>query len=276
MSVLRIDPKNSEAAQFVESIKKGGAAPIQPAKSGGASSAANLQAELPGPLAEATRRIAEGQYAGAEAILNQMLSREPGNPRVCQLLAKLHLQQGDLQVALGEYRFLAGDALRAQDFSLAESLIKEFLLAQPNSAPLLELYGQLYEDKNDPAAAAAHYAKAVESLLTHPEPGMEGLHEELFEKVQSLSPDAGLVARLAAKIRGESAAESGQVSEPNGRTIVSEPKTPDPHVASPAAGAFSVMGAEPDDFRVPASPTRSSQSQQTNWKDAEPDMIRSF
>ncbi len=276
LSVLRIDPKNSEAAQFVESLKKGGAAPIQPSKPGGAASSASLSPELSGPLAEATRRIAEGQYAGAEAILNQMLSREPGNPRVCQLLAKLHLQQGDLQVALGEYRFLAGAALRAQDFTLAESLIQEFLVAQPNSAPLLELYGQLYEDRNDPAAAAERYAKAIESLLTHPEPGMEGLHEELFEKVQSLSPDAGLVARLAAKMKGEPATDSGHSSVPDERPIVSEPKAPDSHTVSPAADTFSIVGAEPDDFRMPVSPTRSNHSQHTTWKDATPDMNRGF
>lgn len=267
LSVLRIDPKNSEASQFVESFKKRGGAPIQPVKAVGGAVATSQSAELPGPLAEATRRIAEGQYAGAEAILNQMLSREPGNPRICQLLAKLHLQQGDLQVALGEYRFLAGAALRAQDFTLAESLIEEFLLAQPNSAPLLELYGQLYEDKNDPAAAAGCYAKAVESLLTHPEPGMEGLHEELFEKVQSLSPDAGLVARLAAKMKGEPAAELGQSSEADGQPIGSEPKKPD---VAPAADTFSIVGAEPDEFRVPASSLHPSESQHPISQDAEP------
>lgn len=275
LSVLRIDPKNSEASQFVASIKKGGGGPNQPLKPGGGAGAGHLPAELPGPLAEATRRIAEGQYAGAEAILNQMLSREPGNPKVCQLLARLHLQQGDLQVALGEYRFLAGAALRAQDFNLAESLIKEFLVAQPNSAPLLELYAQLFQEKNDPAAAAEHYAKAVESLLTHPEPGMEGLHEELFEKVQALSPDAGLVARLAARIKGEAAAEIGQSSESDGTPIVSESKTPDLQSASPAVDMFSIEGAAPDELRVPTPPTRSSQSQPSIWKHSEPDMITS-
>jgi tetratricopeptide (TPR) repeat protein len=272
LSVLRIDPKNSEASQFVESFKKRGGAPIQAHRPGGGAVAANQSGELSGPLAEATRRIAEGQYAGAEAILNQMLSREPGNPRICQLLAKLHLQQGDLQVALGEYRFLAGAALRAQDFTLAESLIQEFLLAQPNSAPLLEMCGQLYEDKNDPAAAAECYAKAVESLLTHPEPGMEGLHEELFEKVQALSPDAGLVARLAARIKGESAAEVGQSAEAHGTPIVSESKTPDVQSVSPAVDMFSIEGAESDEFRVPAASTRSGDFQHPISKDSKPEI----
>jgi len=275
LSVLRIDPKNSEAMQFVESIRKGGTVPVQPLKPGGAPVAANLSAELSGPLAEATRRIAEGQYAGAEAILNQMLSREPGNPQVCQLLAKLHLQQGDLQVALGEYRFLAGAALRAQDFTLAESLIVEFLTAQPNSAPLLELYGQLFEEKQEPAAAAEQYAKAAEFLLAHPEPGMEGLHDELFEKVQSLSPDTELVARLAAKIKGTPIVEVGHSSESDGQPMVSESQARESQGACPAADTFSIVGAEPDEFRVPVSSPPSGQSQGTIWEDAESDTITS-
>ncbi|MCP9450217.1 MAG: tetratricopeptide repeat protein, partial [Nitrospira sp.] len=200
-AVLTIDPQNGEAAQYVESFKIGkfGSMTSQKSKDTGVP----LRPSDPlGQLAEVVRRMDEGQYDGAEAILNQMLSREPGNPQVCQLLARLHLQRGDLQVALGEYRFLAGAALRAQDFYLAESLITEFLSQQPDSVPLLELYGELYEEQNDPASAALQYAKAIELLLAHPEPGMEGYHEELFEKVRMLSPDKELVERLAARIRG--------------------------------------------------------------------------
>ena len=198
LAVLRIDPANSEATQFVESMKKDGTGLIK------AVSSAPAQ-KYSGPLdllAEATRRIDEKQYTGAEAILNQMLTREPGNPQVCQLLARLHLQRGDVQVALGEYRFLAGAALRAHDLMLAESLIEEYLSADPNSVPLLELNGELHEEKGDSEGAALQYAKAIELLLEHPEPGMESLHEELFEKVRSLSSDEALVNRLAAKMGG--------------------------------------------------------------------------
>jgi tetratricopeptide (TPR) repeat protein len=203
LAVLRIDPANNEAAQFVESMKKGGAGSIKTVKPG---SAVPMQkpSEPVDLLAEVVRRIDEKQYAGAEAILNQMLTREPGNPQVCQLLARLHLQRGDVQVALGEYRFLAGAALRAHDLLLAESLIQEFLSADPNSVPLLELNGELHEEKGDSGGAALQYAKAIELLLEHPEPGMESLHEELFEKVRSLSGDEGLVNRLAARMKGES------------------------------------------------------------------------
>ena len=134
-------------------------------------------------LSEATRRIEDKQFAGAEAILNQLLTKEPGNPEVCQLLANLHLKRGDLQVALGEYRYLAGAALRAQEYVKAESLITDFLAVEPQSVAMLELYGELYEEKGDAANAVIQYGKAIELLIEHPEPGMPTLHEELFEKV---------------------------------------------------------------------------------------------
>ncbi len=206
LAVLRIDSANNEAAQFVESMKKSGTGSIKAVKPGSTASA-QKPSDPVDLLAEAVRRIDERQYAGAEAILNQMLTREPGNPQVCQLLARLHLQRGDVQVALGEYRFLAGAALRAHDLALAESLIQEFLSADPNSVPLLELNGELHEEKGDGGEAAVQYAKAIELLLEHPEPGMENLHEDLFEKVRSLSSDEALVNRLAARIKGGSTSE---------------------------------------------------------------------
>ncbi|MBS0155019.1 MAG: tetratricopeptide repeat protein [Nitrospira sp.] len=206
LAVLKIDPQNSEAAQFVESLKQGGngsAKTVKPTASASTLKFTPTQkpTEPVDLLAEAVRRITEKQYNGAEAILNQLLTREPGNPQVCQLLARLHLQRGDVQVAVGEYRFLAGAALRARDLDLAESLIQEVLVVEPNSVPLLELNGELYEEKGNHAEAAFQYAKAVEVLLAHPEPGMESLHEELFEKVKTLSTDADFVNRLAERVK---------------------------------------------------------------------------
>jgi tetratricopeptide (TPR) repeat protein len=205
LAVLRIDPANSEAAQFVESLKKDGTGTVKALKP--SAPAIGHPSEPFDLLSEAMRRMEEKQYDGAEAILNQILAREPGNPQVCQLLARLHLQRGDVQIALGEYRFLAGAALRAHDFMLAESLIQEFLSAEPNSVPLLELNAELFEEKGDHAGAALHYAKAIELLLEHPEPGMETLHEELFEKVRTLSHDETVVNRLAMRIHGGATAE---------------------------------------------------------------------
>lgn len=261
LAVLRINPGDSEAAQFVESLKKGGTGSVNAVKPG-ATAPAQKPSEPLDLLAEAVRRIDEKQYAGAEAILNQMLTREPGSPQVCQLLARLHLQRGDVQVALGEYRFLAGAALRAHDLILAESLIQEFLSADPNSVPLLELNGELLEEKGDVGGAAIQYAQAIELLLEHPEPGMESLHEELFEKVRSLSNDEVLVNRLAARIRGgvEQDEFTRNVSEPEAPVSLTDPiftgsglidsngaQAVHPHGHPKENEEFSLTGAEPDD-----------------------------
>jgi tetratricopeptide (TPR) repeat protein len=269
LAVLKIDPHNSEAAQFVESVQKGGTGSIRAVKPG--SPAASQKSSDPlDLLAEATRRIEEKQYAGAEAILNQMLTREPGNPQVCQLLARLHLQRGDVQVALGEYRFLAGAALRAQDFALAESLINEFLAVQPNSVPLLELYGELCEETGDRPAAAQHYARAVELLLEHPESGMESLHEELFEKVRSLSTDAQLIERLAARMRGESVKESRGASLDKPEVKLTEGESP------ASVGGFSLVGAEPDEIRTLVSKGEPGRDRHFSLEGAEPDGTSAF
>ena len=196
-AVLRLNPENAEAKEIVTMIEAGGGAPLNLARVAKPSAAAAKPGEGSDLMAEATRRIEEGQYAGAEAMLTQLLSREPGNPEICQLLARLHLLQGNLQVALGEYRFLAGAALRAQDYVMAESLMNDYLKVEPASVPMLELLGELYQEKGDAATAAQHFGRAVEILLEHPEPGMPTLPAELFEKVQALAPGSAIARKLA-------------------------------------------------------------------------------
>ena len=254
LAVLKIDPQNNEAGQFVESLKHGGTGSVNAVKP--TSSASTMKSKpMQKPtepldlLAEAVRRITEKQYSGAEAILNQLLTREPGNPQVCQLLARLHLQRGDVQVAVGEYRFLAGAALRAHDLNLAESLIQEVLVVEPNSVPLLELNGELFEEKGDHAVAALQYAKAVEVLLAHPEPGMESLHEELFEKVMTLAPEADFVKKLAERVKkGARGATNGEHEEVRIEELSSD--RPEDIVEQERAAEeteeFVIVGAEPD------------------------------
>jgi len=249
-SVLRIDPANSEALQYIEHFKKteGGSSPgakpdsAQPVA--GSAGGTPKSGEPLNLLSEATRRIEAKQFAGAEAILNQLLTKEPGNPEVCQLLAKLHLQRGDLQVALGEYRYLAGAALRAQDYVKAESLMTDFLAVEPQSVAILELYGELHEEKGDAANAVIQYGKAIELLLEHPEPGMPTLHEELFQKVVELAPDSPTVKKLSALMHGTA------VDEPPASPRSENAALPDAAMPSSPAQpteTFSIANAAPDD-----------------------------
>lgn len=238
-AVLRIDPANSEALQFIEHFEKTGGNPGRPAKAGAPAAGSSPKSSEPlDLLSEAVRRIEEKQYAGAEAILNQLLTKEPGNPEVCQLLARLHLQRGDLQVALGEYRFLAGAALRAQDYAQAERLLAEFLAVEPASVPLLELYGELYEEKGNVENAVQYYGKAFELLLKHPEPGMPTLHEEILEKAKGLAPDSPTVKNMLALMRGEAPVAPAPAPSAATATPVSAPAKDD---------EFSLAGAKPDD-----------------------------
>ena len=245
-AVLRIDPANSEAAQFIEHLTKTSGNPGLAAKKGAGSAGGQPKGAEPlNLLSEATRRIEEKQFAGAEAILHQLLTKEPGNPEVCQLLAKLHLRRGDLQVALGEYRYLAGAALRAQDYVKAEMLITDVLAVEPQSVAMLELYGELYEAKGDASNAVLQYGKAIELLLEHPEPGMPTLHEELFEKVAALTPDSPTVKKLTALMNGTAVDEPpvparSETSVPPTAAIPSNPVQ--------EADTFSPANAAPDDL----------------------------
>ena len=249
-SVLRIDPANSEALQFIEHFRKTEGSSSPGAKPGsaqpiaGSAGGALRSGEPVNLLSEATRRIEAKQFAGAEAILNQLLTKEPGNPEVCQLLAKVHLHRGDLQVALGEYRYLAGAALRAQEYAKAESLMTDFLAVEPQSVAILELYGELHEEKGDAANAVIQYGKAIELLLEHPEPGMPTLHEELFQKVVELAPDSPTVKKLSALMHGKA------VDEPPASARSEAAAPPDaamPSHTAPPTDTFSIANAAPDD-----------------------------
>jgi tetratricopeptide (TPR) repeat protein len=245
-AVLRIDPANSEAAQFIEHFTKTSGNSGRAAKKGADSAGGPTKSAEPlNLLSEATRRIEEKQFAGAEAILHQLLTKEPGNPEVCQLLAKLHLRRGDLQVALGEYRYLAGAALRSQDYVKAEMLITDVLAVEPQSVAMLELYGELYEAKGDAPNAVLQYGKAIELLLQQPEPGMPTLHEELFAKVTALAPDSPTVKKLTALMNGTAVDEPPVLAR-------SETSVP-PTAAIPSnpvqeADTFSPANAAPDDL----------------------------
>jgi tetratricopeptide (TPR) repeat protein len=266
-AVLRIEPANSEAAQFIEHFAKTGGNPSQATKTGtGSAGKPSKSSEPLDLLSEATRRIKEKQFAGAEAILNQLLTKEPGNPEVCQLLAKLHLQRGDIQVALGEYRYLAGAALRAQDYAQAETLITDFLAVEPQSVALLELYGELYAEKGDVVNAVLQYGNAIELLLERPEPGMPTLHEELFEKVTALAPDSPTVKRLTALMNGTAVDEP---SVPARSETAVFPAAAIPSSPVQATDPFSVTNAAPDDpWDVPSKITP---LQDRHFSQAEPE-----
>ncbi|MGH7256424.1 MAG: tetratricopeptide repeat protein [Nitrospirales bacterium] len=161
-----------------------------------------------GPLDRAVVHIESGQYEQAENILNDLLSQEPGSPVVCRLLARLHLRQGLLSLAITEFQFLADAAMRAEDYAVAEALIKEYLDVHPDSGPLLELLGTVYERKGDGLSAVAQYGKALEVVIANPDPDLPTLPAELYEKIRGLAPGSPLVSRFFERFEPEGQAEN--------------------------------------------------------------------
>ncbi len=170
-----------------------------------------------GFLSEAIKLTAAGQFTDAETVLMEMLSREPGDPEVCRLLATLHLKRGELACARAEFQFLSEAAMRAHDYVLAESMLLEYLKADPSCVSLCELLGRLYEQNGDAPAAVAQYGRALETLLATPDPEQATLPFELYEKILGLAPSSPLVSQYAALF------PSAVPSQPSGATA--EPVT---------------------------------------------------
>ncbi|MBI5777589.1 MAG: tetratricopeptide repeat protein, partial [Nitrospirae bacterium] len=229
-SAHKIDPKNREAEQLLQALESGGAAP--PPSAGATSGAAGAQASQIDPnnlgavakpelLEYANTQMNSGQYGPAEAALSELLSREPGEPEVCRLLARVHLKAGQIVVARGEIQFFAETAIRSGEYKLAESMIQEFLEVNPTSVTMLELLGKVYEESGDKATAVTHYGRAVEALLEHPDPDNPTLPIEIFEKIKEIASSSPVVAKLAALFQAGHAA----------------PAAPEPAAAAPAAEA---------------------------------------
>ncbi len=180
-------------------------------------------------MSEALEQINKGEFDSADTMLSQLLNQDPGNPQVCQLLARLHLKRGELSMALNEYEFLAGAAMRADDFNLAESLIQDYLEVESACAPLLEMLGRVYEKRENPETAALHYKQAILVLLEHPDADLPTLPAELYDTIKELVPTSPLVSELASLMEAKSVVAASSSVEPE------QPlEDPSPEAAPPA------------------------------------------
>jgi tetratricopeptide (TPR) repeat protein len=191
-TILKIDPGNAKAERLLKDPK---------------TALQEVQVELSrrvggseSPLEQAQRQIEAGEFAQAETVLSDLLGAQPGDPEVCRLLAMLHLKRGELAVALSEIQFLSEAAIRAEDYGLAESMILEYLKADPMCVSLLELLGSLYEHKGENAPAAIQYGKAMSALLEQPDPEAPDRPAELLTKIKALDPTSPMIADLSAAL----------------------------------------------------------------------------
>lgn len=249
-SARKLDSKNREAEQLLQALESGAAPPPPAAGAGAGPSAAaagvdpnNLGAASKPQLLEfANAQTNSGQYGPAEAALSELLSREPGEPEVCRMLARVHLKSGQMVVARGEIQFFAESAIRSGDFKLAESMIQEFLEVNPTSVTMLELMGKTHEESGDKDTAATHYGRAAEVLLEHPDPDYPTQPGELLDKIKEIAPNSPLVSKLSASLQA-GRAEAANAAPASGSGLVME-SSPEPAAAAEAPVAAAAPAPE--------------------------------
>jgi len=214
------------------------------------------------PLEQAQRQMESGEFDQAETVLSDLLSAQPGDPEVCRLLAMLHVKRGELAVALSEIQFLSEAAIRAEDYGLAESMILEYLKADQQCVPLLELLGSLYEHKGEPSPAAIQYGKAIYALLERPDPEAPDRPSELFAKIKVLDPASPMIAEISVALASpRSATKADRPSEMAAQPTRETPETTEDPVTALAPESKPVVlklaeaaqGSSPAPFPVPSS-----------------------
>ena len=106
-------------------------------------------------LAEASTHMEKGQYGKASESLKTLLADDPDHPEGLRLFATLHLKLGSLLAAKTAIESLAQKAFEEQDYTSAESLLREYLAVAPRYVPFLEFLGRILESEGNHEAAAA-------------------------------------------------------------------------------------------------------------------------
>ncbi|MEC4890482.1 MAG: hypothetical protein RI101_10520 [Nitrospira sp.] len=148
-------------------------------------------------LEDAIAQMNAGKYGRSSAALKELLALDPLNLEARRLFATLHLRLGSLLPARQAFEALANEALERQDYWLAESLLREYLVAGPRCVPFIEKLGIVYQEKGDELAAAEEFGKAIDVLLEDPDTENPNKPTQLYAKIRELAPASPPAFRLA-------------------------------------------------------------------------------
>ncbi|HSE58092.1 MAG TPA: tetratricopeptide repeat protein [Nitrospiraceae bacterium] len=252
-------------------------------RSQGAGASASKKSAL---LEEAITHMNAGRYGRSSSVLKELLALDPANPEAKRLFATLQLRLGSLVTARNAFQALTDEALERQDYWLAESLLREYLVAGPRCVPFVEKLGSVFELKGDVDAAIEEYAKAVEILVEDPDSEQPDLAAQLVSKITQLSPRNPVLLHLdsllqRAKERPREAApaeeDSGLPRFAPAMSGLDQPVT-DVEFRIPPADAVSdprrarlPWEEEAEDILVPQQPTADQETEPAmpNWNVAE-------
>lgn len=142
-----------------------------------------------------------GRYGRSSSVLKELLTLDPANPEAKRLFATLQLRLGSLVTARNAFQALTDEALERQDYWLAESLLREYLVAGPRCVPFVEKLGSVFELKGDLDAAVEEYVKAVEILVEDPDSEQPDFAARLVTKIAQLSPHNPVLLHLESLLR---------------------------------------------------------------------------
>ncbi len=148
-------------------------------------------------LEEAITQMNSGKYGRSSAALKELLSLDPHNTEARRLFATLHLRLGSLVTARQAFESLTNEAIERQDLWLAESLLREYLVAGPRCVPFLELLAHVYEEKGDVMAAVAELGKAIDILIEGSDSENPKKPSQLYAKVRELAPASPVAFQFA-------------------------------------------------------------------------------
>jgi tetratricopeptide (TPR) repeat protein len=148
-------------------------------------------------LEEAITHMNTGKYGRSSTALKELLALDPHNTEARRLFATLHLRLGSLVTARQAFESLANEAIGRQDFWLAESLLREYLVAGPRCVPFLELLAHVYEEKGDAMAAVAELGKAIDILIEDPDAENPKKPSQIYAKVRDLAPVSAVAFQFA-------------------------------------------------------------------------------
>jgi hypothetical protein len=166
-------------------------------------------------LEEAITHMNAGKYGRSSAALKELLSLDPQNTEARRLFATLHLRLGSLVTARQAFEALAKEAIDRQDLWLAESLLREYLVAGPRCVPFLELLAHVHDEKGDAIAAVAELGKAIDILLETPDSDNPKKPSQLYAKVRELASASPVALQFASLFDIQT-----------GELLVSHPSTP--------------------------------------------------
>ena len=152
-------------------------------------------------LEEAITHMNAGKYGRSSAALKELLALDPQNTEARRLFATLHLRLGSLVTARQAFEALVNEAIERQDLWLAESLLREYLVAGPRCVPFLELLAYVYDEKGDAIAAVAELGKAIDILIEDPDSDNPRKPSQLYAKVRELAPASPVALQFALSLR---------------------------------------------------------------------------